>query len=112
MPALTTDNGGGYFMKRKLFVSVLLLMLVFTFAVFAGGDEEKKGGSVASDIDYDSLTMDELYELAKKESGVIKVYATTTDASSAIRRFKSDYPELKDKIEYISCDNDTVASKI
>lgn len=98
---------------NKIAVSMLLLMLVFTFAVFAGGDDEKGGGSkVASDIDYDSLSWDELYELAKQESGVIKVYATTTDASSAIRRFKTAFPELKDKIEYISCDNDTVASKI
>ncbi len=89
------------------------MMLVFTFAVFAGGDEEKGDSkAAASNIDYDSLSMAELYELAKQESGVIRVYATTTDASSAIRRFKSDYPDLKDKIEYISCDNDTVASKI
>ena len=99
-------------MNRKIIVCMFVLMLVFTFSVFAGGDDEKSGGSVASDIDYDSLSMAELYELAKNESGVIKVYATTTDASSAIRRFKADYPELKDKIEYISCDNDTVAAKI
>ena len=96
----------------KIIVSILLLMLVFTCAVFAGGDDEKKGKGVASDIDYDSLSWDELYELAKQETGVIKVYATTTDASSAIRRFKTAFPELKDKIEYISCDNDTVAAKI
>ena len=99
-------------MNRKIIVCMFVLMLVFTFSVFAGGDDEKSGGSVASDIDYDSLSMAELYELAKNEPGVIKVYATTTDASSAIRRFKADYPELKDKIEYISCDNDTVAAKI
>ncbi|MBP5163499.1 MAG: hypothetical protein ILP16_11075, partial [Spirochaetales bacterium] len=97
---------------KKIIVSILLLMLVFTCAVFAGGDDEKKSTGVASDIDYDSLSWDELYELAKQESGVIKVYATTTDASSAIRRFKTAFPELKDKIEYISCDNDTVAAKI
>ena len=96
---------------NKILIMVLAMLLLFSAAVFAGGDEEKSGGG-ASGIDYDSLSMAELYELAKKESGVIKVYATTTDASSAIRRFKTAFPELKDKIEYISCDNNTVASKI
>lgn len=97
---------------NRFLICTLLLALVFTFAVFAGGEDEQSVGAKASDIDYDSLSMAELYELAKQESGVIKVYATTTDASSAIRRFKAAYPELKDKIEYISCDNNTVASKI
>ena len=96
----------------RMIICLLLMMLVCTGVVFAGGDDEKKGGSAATGIDYDSLSMAELYELAKQETGVIKVYATTTDASSAIRRFKTAYPELKDKIEYISCDNNTVASKI
>ena len=96
---------------NKIIIMVLAMLLVFSAAVFAGGDDEKSG-KAASDIDYDKLSMAELYELAKQESGVIKVYATTTDASSAIRRFKTAFPELKDKIEYISCDNNTVASKI
>ena len=73
---------------NKILLSVLVMMLVFTFAVFAGGDDEKKGkGKVDSSIDYDSLSMAELYEAAKKEGGSIKVYASTTAASSAIRRF-------------------------
>ncbi len=93
----------------KVLLAALVFMLVFTFAVFAGGDDEKKG-KVDSSIDYDSLSMSELYDMAKKEGGTIKVYATTTDASSAIRRFKVQYPDIA--IEYISCDNDTVASKI
>ena len=96
---------------NKAFIAVLVMMLVFTFAVFAGGDDEKKSsGKVDSSIDYDSLSMAELYELAKKEGGSVKVYATTTDASTAVRKFKVDYPDIS--IEYISCDNDTVASKI
>ncbi len=94
---------------NKVLLSILVMMLVFTFAVFAGGDDEKKG-KVDSSIDYDSLSMAELYELAKAEGGTVKVYASTTAASSAIRRFKQVYPDIA--IEYISCDNDTVASKI
>ena len=43
--------------------------------------------------------MDELYELAKEESGTITVYATTTDASTAAKKFAKTYPDLK--IEYI-----------
>ena len=95
---------------NRFLICTLLLALVFTFAVFAGGDEEKKGGSAASDIDYDSLSMAELYELAKKEGGTIKVYATTADANTAIKKFQKQYPDIS--IEYISKDNDTVAESI
>ncbi len=45
---------------NKVLLSILVMMLVFTFAVFAGGDDEKKG-KVDSSIDYDSLSMAELY---------------------------------------------------
>ena len=97
---------------NKVLIMVLAMLLVFSAAVFAGGDEEKSGGkgNVKADVDYDSLSMAELYELAKQEGGTIKVYATTTDASTAINKFKKQYPDIA--IEYIHCDNSTVASKI
>lgn len=95
----------------KVLIAALVLMLVVSFAAFANGDDEKSSkGKVDSSIDYDSLSMAELYELAKKEGGKIEVYATTTDASTAIKKFQKVYPEIA--IEYISCDNNTVASKI
>ena len=97
---------------NKIFIAMLIMLLVCTMAVFANGDEEKSGkkGKIDSSIDYDSLSMAELYEIAKQEGGTVKVYATTTDASTAVKKFQREYPEIS--IEYISCDNDTVASKI
>lgn len=96
---------------NKIFIAMLIMLLVCTMAVFANGDDEKSGkGKVDSSIDYDSLSMEELYEAAKKEGGTIKVYATTTDASTAIKKFQRAYPDIS--IEYLSCDNNTVASKI
>lgn len=67
--------------------------------------------TVADDgIDYNHMTMAELYELAKQETGTIEVYSTTTDASTAIKKMKKDYPDLN--LEYISCDTDTIAAKV
>ena len=67
--------------------------------------------TVASDgVDYNHMTMDELYELAKQEGGTIEIYATTTDASTAVKKIQKVYPDLN--FEYIACDTDQVASKI
>lgn len=67
--------------------------------------------TVADDgVDYNHMTMDELYELAKAEGGTIEVYSTTTDASTAIKKMKKDYPDIN--IEYISCDTDSISAKL
>ena len=89
MLELMTDPKRGEYMKfNKIFIAMLIMLLVCTMAVFANGDDEKSGkGKVDSSIDYGSLSMEELYEAAKKEGGTIKVYATTTDASTAIKKF-------------------------
>lgn len=81
-----------------------------------GSDEPAKTGvdaidAVGSDgIDWNHMSMDELYEMAKKEGGVVTVYATTSDANTAIKKIKRDYPDLE--FEYISCDTNTVKGKI
>ena len=57
---------------KKVLIMVLAMLLVFSAAVFAGGDDEKSDsgkGKVDASVDYDSLSMAELYELAKKEGG-------------------------------------------
>lgn len=66
----------------------------------------------ASGVDYNSMTMDELHELALKESGVITVYSTTTAAHTAAKKFAKQFPDLADKIEYIESDTATVADRI
>ena len=61
-------------------------------------------------IDWNHLSMDELYEMAKKEGGTITIYSTTADADTARKYMRDKYPELK--YEYISCDTNTVMPKI
>ncbi len=61
-------------------------------------------------IDWNHMSMDELYEMAKKEGGTITIYATTADADTARKHMRDVYPDLK--YEYISCDTNTVMPKI
>ena len=61
-------------------------------------------------IDWNHMSMDELYEMAKKEGGTITIYATTADAATARKYIRDKYPDLK--FEYISCDTNTVMPKI
>ena len=62
--------------------------------------------------DYNNMTMEELYELAKLEPGIITVYSTTASAHTAIKKFVKTYPDLANKIEYIESDTDTVANRV
>ena len=61
-------------------------------------------------IDWNHMSMDELYEMAKQEGGTITIYATTADADTARKYIRDKYPDLK--FEYISCDTNTVMPKI
>lgn len=61
-------------------------------------------------IDWNALSMDELYEMALQEGGVVTIYATTADAQKAIKKIRRVYPGIE--FEYISCDTGTVKSKI
>lgn len=61
-------------------------------------------------IDWNHMSMDELYEKAKAEGGTITIYATTTDADVARKHFRKAYPDLN--VEFISCDTDTIMPKI
>ncbi|HWQ59008.1 MAG TPA: hypothetical protein VN540_08275 [Clostridia bacterium] len=62
--------------------------------------------------DYNNMTMDELYELAKQENGKITIYSTTATAHTAVKKFVKAFPDLADKIEYIESETDTVADRI
>ncbi len=56
--------------------------------------------------------MDELYELAKQETGKITVYSTTASAHTAVKKFVKAFPDLADRVEYIESETDTVADRI
>lgn len=62
--------------------------------------------------DYNNMSMSELYDLAKQETGKITVYSTTTTAQVAVKKFVKSYPEFENRIEYIESDTNTVADRI
>ena len=94
---------------KKFLALLLSLLMVFSLAACGSGG----GGGTGSEddgVDYANMSMEELYELAKAEGGQVEVYATTVDAQVACKKFAKAYPDIP--IEYISCDNNTVAAKI
>ena len=114
-------------------ITALLLSLIMLLALTACGGSEKEtssGTSAPGDNtgkessaetkadeewqivkdEYSDLTMDELYEKAKAEGGVVRIYATTADANTAARKFVKDFPDIQ--VEYISQDTDQVSTKI
>ena len=113
-------------MKKIIAVLMTLCMLAALAACGNSAKETKTGsedeaGKVvtgveaidtvgADGIDWNHMSMDELYEMAKKEGGTITIYATTADADTARKYIRDKYPDLK--FEYISCDTNTVMQKI
>ena len=93
---------------KKVLAILLALCCVLGCAACGGGGN---GGNKENDAEkYNSMSMDELYELAKAEGGTIEVYATTADANTAAKKFAKKYPDIA--VEYISCDTNTVGDKI
>ena len=103
-------------MKAKRFIALLLAVLL-CFALFGcgGGGESQTTTPAPTEAteagpDYENMSMDELYELAKAEGGTITVYSTTTSAQTAAKKFQKQFPDLK--VEYIESDTDSVANRI
>ncbi len=94
---------------RKMLALLLAALMVVSMAACKNNGGGELNESKAEDP-YNSKTMEELYEEAKLEGGTITVYATTTDAQTACKKFKKAYPDLN--IEYISCDTNTVNDKV
>ncbi|MBQ6235984.1 MAG: hypothetical protein IJK54_08710, partial [Clostridia bacterium] len=82
----------------KRIIAVILTMLLVLLTAACGGasgsgntgtgtvdDGQPKTGVEAIDaigedgVDWNHMSMEELYEMAKQEGGVVKIYATTTD---------------------------------
>lgn len=98
---------------KKLFACILAALLVLSSIALMGcgsSDNGEQGDS--EELDYNNMSMDELYELALLETGTITIYSTTTLAHTAVKKFKKSFPELANKIEYIESDTATVADRI
>ena len=98
-------------------LSALLLVLSMALMLFGckGGDDPKTTTPAPTEAteagpDYENMSMDELYELAKQEGGTITVYSTTTSAQTAAKKFQKQFPDLK--VEYIESDTDSVSSRV
>lgn len=92
-------------MKKFLAILCSLLLMCTLFACSGGS-----GGSTSEDdgIDWEHMSMEELYEMAKQEGGVVKIYATTTDADTARKKIARDFPDVT--FEFVSCDTNTIKS--
>ena len=69
---------------KKFLALLLSLLMVFSLAACGSGG----GGGTGSEddgVDYANMSMEELYELAKAEGGLVEVYATTVDAQVACK---------------------------
>ncbi len=117
-------------MKKIVAVILSILLLGSLAACSKGGDnaggnaggngsqtsEQPRTGVAAIDvigedgIDWNHMSMDELYEMAKKEGGVVKIYATTTDANTAKKKIAREFPDVE--WEFVQCDTDEVKGMI
>lgn len=107
--------------KRLLAWLLTLALLLSVTSVFGcakndgAAEEPAAQGAEAEEPagpDYENMSMDELYELAKLETGTITIYSTTTTAQTAVKKFVKAYPEFDGRIEYIESDTNTVADRI
>jgi len=109
--------------KRVLAILLTAAFLLGTTAVYgcAKTSSDTQDSSVSASVsqsqdanapDYDNMSMDELYELAIEETGIITVYSTTTAAQVAVKKFVKAFPDFENRIEYIESDTDTVADRI
>ena len=109
-------------MKTQRLLSVLLALAMLFSMTAVMGCGNQASDAAASDTtgtdaqeagpDYNSMTMQELHDLAVQETGTITIYSTTTTAQIAVKKFVKSYPEIEGKIEYIESDTNTVASRI
>ena len=109
---------------KKILAVILSILMVGAIAACGGAanggsqqtSDQPKTGVEAIDIigedgiDWNHMTQEELYEMAKKEGGVIKIYATTTDANTAKKKIARDFPDLE--FEFVQCDTDEVKGMI
>ncbi|MDR0841779.1 MAG: hypothetical protein LBN26_10440 [Christensenellaceae bacterium] len=109
--------------KLGICMVALLLVVVMTLAVGcnktpstdAPATAQTPGDNTPAEPDgpdYENLTLEELYQLTLQEPGVVTVYATTTNAYTAIKNIERAYPDLKGKFVYVECDTNNVCDRI
>lgn len=89
---------------KKLIALLLVLILSMSVAVFAAAEdqpaeepEEKESLVVRDDSKYVGMSMEELYEEAKKEVAAghnLVVYSETGSTSKSLAKFQEAYPEI------------------
>lgn len=114
-------------MKRIIAVILTMLLVLLTAACGGASDSGNTGTGTVDDgqpktgveaidaigedgVDWNHMSMEELYEMAKQEGGVVKIYATTTDANTAKKKIARDYPDVE--WEFVQCDTDEVKGMI
>lgn len=85
-------------MMKKAIAMVLILSVCLS--VFAAGSKEVESAKGLSSVEAalrsaEKMSNEQLYELAKQESGSLKVYSTTSLCGTAAELFMAKYPGLK-----------------
>lgn len=85
-------------MMKKAIAMVLILSVCLS--VFAAGSKEVESAKGLSRVEAalrsaEKMSNEQLYELAKQESGSLKVYSTTSLCGTAAELFMAKYPGLK-----------------
>ena len=73
---------------KKLFVYLLVLTMALSTVLTAAAID------IPTNPEYNAMTADELYELAKAEGGKIVVYCTTSKIAKVADKFMEEYPDL------------------
>ncbi len=92
----------------KKWIAILCSLLLLCTAIACKGNGGTNAVTEDDGIDWEHMTQEELYEMAKAEGGVVKIYATTTDAETARKKIARDYPDVN--FEFVSCDTNTIKS--
>ncbi|HPE93810.1 substrate-binding domain-containing protein [Sphaerochaeta sp.] len=84
-------------MKKAI---AMVLILSVCLSVFAAGSKEVESAKGLSSVEAalrsaEKMSNEQLYELAKQESGSLKVYSTTSLCGTAAELFMTKYPGLK-----------------
>ncbi len=92
----------------KKYLAILVSLILLCAAVACGGNNGANANVEDDGIDWEHMSQEELYEMAKEEGGVVKIYATTTDAETARKKIARDFPDVN--FEFVSCDTNTIKS--
>lgn len=83
-------------MKKKGIIALFMaVMMITTLTACSNSTETKIEGTVPGDEQYNKMSAEELYKVAKQEGGKIVVYCTSSKVAKVAEKFMEEYPELK-----------------